>query len=62
MEGSPSEAEAEYHAALKFDPALYEANYFYARFCRAMAGMPRLRICSNAPPSCALPTRIRFSR
>ena len=32
----PEEAEAEYLQALTIDANLYEANYFYARFCRAM--------------------------
>ena len=31
----PREAEAEYLRALEIDPNLYEANYFYGRFCRA---------------------------
>ena len=31
-----AEAEAEYKKALELDPNLYEANYFYGRYCRAM--------------------------
>jgi adenylate cyclase len=31
----PEKAEAEYRKALEIDPNLYEANYFFARFCRA---------------------------
>lgn len=31
----PEGAEAEYRKALEIDPNLYEANYFFARFCRA---------------------------
>lgn len=32
----PSEAEAEYKRALDLNPNLYEANYFYGRYCRAV--------------------------
>jgi adenylate cyclase len=34
--GRESESEAEYRNALDLDPNLYEANYFYGRYCRAM--------------------------
>jgi adenylate cyclase len=33
--GDPKEAERAYRKSLELDPDLYEANYFFGRFCRA---------------------------
>jgi adenylate cyclase len=39
--GDPLAAEAEYKISLELDPNLYEANYFYGRYCRATNNLVR---------------------